>query len=369
MRRTFLVSMILVLVSAFAIAGAAQSQEEPQPQFVLGFQQFAGLFPELVGTPLENERHDLIGNGFQQTTGGLLVWNRLDNTVDFTNGFQTFVLTADGLLERGNDERFQFEVIREQVEEQLEARIAELIEQQPEQLEEQIETLIGQFQEQLQEQLEQLEQPEQLQPAPPQVRSVFRVTLENLTAGQPFSPPVAATHQEGVRIFQVGGIASDELADIARDGNAVPMFNLLNQTEGVTQALTIQGTEPTQSGSFEIQANPGDRFSIATMLACTNDGFTGIDSIDPFQGDTQVFLLPSWDAGREMNTERIEDLIDRCGIPVGEPLARNAEVATIPPEPIAPHPGILGVGQLDPALVGWTDPVARLTIERIGPAS
>src|SRR5262249_23734311 len=43
----------------------------------------------------------------------------------------------------------------------------------------------------------------------------YRVTFVNLSGGQPFSPPVAATHQKSIRMFQVGRLASDELAAIA----------------------------------------------------------------------------------------------------------------------------------------------------------
>jgi len=32
-------------------------------------------------------------------------------------------------------------------------------------------------------------------------------------------------------------------------------------------------------------------------------------------------------------------------------------------ELIRPHPGILGVGDLDPDLYGWTEPVAMIVIE------
>ena len=35
----------------------------------------------------------------------------------------------------------------------------------------------------------------------------YRVTLENLTEGEPFSPPVAATHDESMHLFQVGEMA------------------------------------------------------------------------------------------------------------------------------------------------------------------
>ena len=51
----------------------------------------------------------------------------------------------------------------------------------------------------------------------------YRVTLVNLTHSQPFSPPVAATHQKSIRMFRVGDFATDELTAIAQDGNEAPM--------------------------------------------------------------------------------------------------------------------------------------------------
>ena len=67
----------------------------------------------------------------------------------------------------------------------------------------------------------------------------YRVTLTNLTEGQPFSPPVAATHRPGLHMFQVGHLATDQLAAIAQDGNESPMFNLFNGANGVTQAVDV----------------------------------------------------------------------------------------------------------------------------------
>ena len=39
-------------------------------------------------------------------------------------------------------------------------------------------------------------------------RVLYQVTIENLTGGQPFTPPVVATHKGGVRLFRVGKAAS-----------------------------------------------------------------------------------------------------------------------------------------------------------------
>ncbi len=38
----------------------------------------------------------------------------------------------------------------------------------------------------------------------------YEVTIENLSTGQPMSPPVAATHSKRVRIFRVGSKASSQ---------------------------------------------------------------------------------------------------------------------------------------------------------------
>jgi hypothetical protein len=210
--------------------------------------------------------------------------------------------------------------------------------------------------------------------------STYRVTLTNLTHGQPFSPPVAATHRTPLHMFQVGQLASDELAALAQDGNEVPMFNRFNGAAGVTQAidvgrpLTTSGKTVgsfTDSASFDIHARAGDRLSIATMLICTNDGFLGLDAARlPSEGSRTLFLV-GWDAGRENNTEKSIDIVDPCSALGPVPLAgdpngnRDVEVATSPPAPIHLHPGIRGVGDLSPALHGWRDPVAKVTISRL----
>jgi hypothetical protein len=208
----------------------------------------------------------------------------------------------------------------------------------------------------------------------------YRVTLVNLTGGQPFSPPVAATHQKAIRMFEVGRLASDELAAIAQDGNEAPMAGLFGGSSKATQVVDV-GRPLTPSGktvgsftdtvSFEIAAAPGDKFSIATMLICTNDGFTGLDAVKLPKSGSQTFYTDGYDAGREQNTERSVDIVDPCSALGPVPLAgdpngnEDAAVATTPAQPIQLHPGITGVGDLSVALHGWTDPVARVTIERI----
>ena len=211
--------------------------------------------------------------------------------------------------------------------------------------------------------------------------ATYRVTLMNLTHGQPFSPPVVATHRKAVHMFEVGQLASDELAAIAQDGNEVPMFALFNASKHTTEAVDVgkpvtpKGTTVgsfTDTVTIEIHARPGDRLSLATMLICTNDGFLGLDAAKLPKHGTKTHLVNGYDAGRENNTEASQDIVDACSaLNPTKPLAgdpngnRNAEVATVPPTVIQHHPGIHGGAQLDPSFHGWTNPVASITIERL----
>lgn len=206
----------------------------------------------------------------------------------------------------------------------------------------------------------------------------YRVTIQNLSANQPLSPPVAATHQKSIRMFQVSRFASDELAAIAQDGNQVPMAdkfrnsNKVTQVVDVGQPLTRKGTTVgtfTDSATFEIQAAPGDKLSLATMLICTNDGITGLDAVNLPQSGTQVHLANGYDAGREPNTELSQDLVDPCSALGSTPLPGdpngNQNPASNPTQPIHHHPGITGGGHLSVAAHGWTDPVVRVTVTRL----
>jgi Spondin_N len=217
----------------------------------------------------------------------------------------------------------------------------------------------------------------------------YRVTLVNLTDGQPFSPPVAATHDRDMRMFRVGRLASDELAAIAQAGNQLPMFNLFNSSADVTEAvdvgapLTRVGTVVDPPGpmgpffdtaTFEITAERGDRLSLATMLICTNDGFLGLDSVRLPSHGARAFLINGYDAGRENNTQDSQHLVNPCSAlgPVALPGDPDGEadsgpgVSTVPPMPIRHHPNIQnGVGELTVAEHGWQDPVAVAVVSRI----
>ncbi len=210
----------------------------------------------------------------------------------------------------------------------------------------------------------------------------YQVTLENVTGGQPFSPPVAATHRPGANNapFKAGRLASPELEAIAEDGNQSLMAALLAQSRRTTQVvdigmpLTPQGTAVgafTDTVTFDIYARPGDRISLAGMLICTNDGFVGLSGAKLPRHGSVAYWLNGYDAGTEDNTELSGDIVDACSALGLAPLAGDPNgnmddtVDTQPQQVIAHHPGIAGVGDLL-AAHDWDGAVAKLTITRIG---
>ncbi|MEM7114524.1 MAG: spondin domain-containing protein [Chloroflexota bacterium] len=207
----------------------------------------------------------------------------------------------------------------------------------------------------------------------------YRVTIENLVTGQPISPPVAATHNPSVGIFAVGELASDELEAIAENGDQSGMAALLGGVAGVTDVVDV-GRPLTPAGStaagfsdtvaFNIYAHPGDVFSFAGMLICTNDGIVGLNRATLPHNGTRHFYAQAYDAGTEDNSELSADIVDPCsGIgPVGlagDPNGNeNVAVDTNPAVAIAHHPGVAATGDLLPAH-NWNGPIAKVTITRL----
>jgi hypothetical protein len=214
--------------------------------------------------------------------------------------------------------------------------------------------------------------------------ATYHVTIQNLATGQPLSPPVVATHQRGISMFTVGNRAIPELESIAEGGNQIPMLEMFQASALTTSAIDI-GMPLTPAGttvggfsdsvSFVIEAQPGDRLSMATMLICTNDGFTGLDAAHLPAHGSRVYLIAGYDAGSEDNTEASTDIVDPCSalgpMPlVGDPNGNeDAAVDTQPPQAIAHHPGIAGGADLDAGAHGWTGPIAKVTVTRVDPGA
>jgi hypothetical protein len=110
----------------------------------------------------------------------------------------------------------------------------------------------------------------------------------------------------------------------------------------------------------------------AGAAQCTNDGFTGVNGLRlPRKvGDSVTTVTAGYDAGTEINTEDFAHIVPPCqaliGVSSGEPGTDTSDPALAEGGVIRHHPGIQGGSDLQPAVHGWTDPVARVTVEAIG---
>ena len=208
---------------------------------------------------------------------------------------------------------------------------------------------------------------------------VYQITLTNISSTQPLSPPLLVTHEPDFSLVTTGAMASDGLRRLAEEGSNSALANELRANAKVQEVVTgtqpmrrLSGGGPSGSSSsyvFTIHGREGDVLSIASMLVCTNDGFTGAMNVTlPEQGDVVILRPLIFDAGTERNTERSADLSDVCGTMGAQalPADGNARIATA--EPIALHHGLSGLGDLTTASA-WSGPVLQVVIERTGPGN
>jgi hypothetical protein len=187
----------------------------------------------------------------------------------------------------------------------------------------------------------------------------WRVTVTNLTDAQPLSPPLLVVHSRKADVWSVGELASHGVAAIAEDANNGPLETALPLLDGVASAQTGAGgpIPPGATRSYEVEsAGRANRLSLLTMLVNTNDAFTGLDSEKLGRKHWTAHTM-AYDAGSERNNELASHIPGPC---CGNAFVRDPEGALV-----APHEGIVGRGDLAPAVYGWDGPVARIEVERV----
>ncbi|KAB1198547.1 MULTISPECIES: spondin domain-containing protein [Haloferax] len=209
----------------------------------------------------------------------------------------------------------------------------------------------------------------------------YRVTVANLTTGQPFTPPAVVAHQPSVELFSVGDPASDAIKELAENGNLTPLGELaesLTEVRGVAVAETpLVPTELPASEMFpytttlELETDSsGAYLSFVSMLIGTNDGFAGLDTVPLPErvNESRSYYAASYDAGTETNTELYEDMVPPAqalyGIDSGTDGTGTSNPDLAEDGVVTPHGGIVGDGDLDPEIYGWDDPVALVQVER-----
>lgn len=185
-----------------------------------------------------------------------------------------------------------------------------------------------------------------------------RVTYENLTSGQVFSPAVFMTHDASAPpLFKEGTEASFGLMRIAEEGNAGPLLSAV-VVPGITgpfgAAVTAISTLPGQTRTVDIEVTAKHpMLSGAWMLVMTNDGFAGVSGVDAYAMTAPMTMdLMAYEAGTERNNEQAPYLVARMGTD------RDPEGGVV-----QRHAGVRGDADLTPERRFDPDrPVARVTI-------
>lgn len=200
-------------------------------------------------------------------------------------------------------------------------------------------------------------------------QTTYEITIQNLTRNQVITPPLVVVHDADTSLFSVGEPASPELATLAEEGNPMPLMELVETMAGVHDVAAGSGVIlPSQSTTVMVESMRGyQHLSVVGMLATTNDSFFAVSGIEVplpprlyFPGPrTMTVMAPAYDAGSEANSESCEFV---PGPPCGNHVHDSAEAEGF----VHISNGIHGIGDLNAADADWRNPVARVTITRLG---
>ncbi len=143
------------------------------------------------------------------------------------------------------------------------------------------------------------------------------------------TPPVVALHNapdadNGVRVFEVGQPASLEVIEIAENGDFMPLVSraLAEIDNGSISEAGVAFTDaenpgpllPGASASVTLNLAGDDQvLSVVSMVVCTNDGFSGVDSRPLSAEASDTFTAPIYDAGSETNVLTLDYWVPPCG--------------------------------------------------------
>ncbi len=190
----------------------------------------------------------------------------------------------------------------------------------------------------------------------------YKVTITNLTRAQAFTPILVASHRKGVKLFELGSVASDELSALAEGGDVVPLTNALEADDRVIDTADSGGLlMPGESVTVTVSAQHGAKeISLASMLIPTNDSFIALNGVKaPKNKKTAVYYSSGFDAGSELNDENCMNIPGPvCGGTGGSPEAGGEGYVHI-------SSGISGIADLAADTYDWRNPTAKIVIQRV----
>lgn len=319
MKRSLRIVALVIALCAISLSGASALErcDGANPKFAGEFAELKAMLGDTMGEPLDCHEHAANGDVIQHTTTGKAFIRPSVGIPTFTDGWRHWELTHHGIRMSSKT-------------------------------------------------------------------TAYDVTITNLTGTQPFTPAVVATHRSNVQLFVTGEAASPQIQDVAENG-AVPGLVQWwhNNPDASHVAVAVGAGEhppimPGEASTITIVADRGaDRLSIASMLICTNDGFTGGAglALPAAFGETATYLARAYDAGTERNTEDFADLVPPCqplrGVSSDDTGTGMSNPRLAEDGVIARHGGVHGdlpTSDLTVGAHGWNidAPVMQITVTQVG---
>ena len=185
----------------------------------------------------------------------------------------------------------------------------------------------------------------------------FGLTLENMTAGQPITPPVVVVHDPNVAVFDyVSPTELDGIDDLSEAGVHGDLLATLRATPGVVRAYGLDSGGPISPGASYtenmLNGIEGADVTVVGMLACTNDAYIRVsESLEVVRGSlvaTGPTAALVFDSGSEDNDETTATVPCLGGEPAPCPTDSERVMR-------AQHAGITGDADLSAETHGWTE--------------
>ena len=201
--------------------------------------------------------------------------------------------------------------------------------------------------------------------------ATYEVTVFNATNNQPLTPVAVIAHQQNFNAWQTGSAATTGLEMLAESGDPSQLLADADMDTNVT-ATAASSSGPFGPGSaqtvmIETMADSNLQLSIATMLANTNDAFTGVTHVtvgDMAMGESLSMMAKVYDAGTEANSESAATIPGPAGNGEGFNATRDDT------DFVSIHAGVITFddGLMTSALNEdhrWLGPAAKISITRV----
>ena len=146
-------------------------------------------------------------------------------------------------------------------------------------------------------------------------QAIYEITVHNITNGQPLTPLGVVLHESGYQPWQLGTAVSTGLETLAESGDPSSFLSEADADAAVAMSASSTGGPFGPGGSamvsITVDHSADLQLSVASMLANTNDAFTGVRNWDIGAlavGDSASTMTHVFDAGTEANTETADTI-------------------------------------------------------------